>query len=454
MNNDQISDGKMPSVWDRTSQWVKNSITLKILGIGFLLLLMLIPLEMVEDIIHERKRFQENTIQQVTDDWAQYQTITGPILMIPFNQLTYYKNAKTGETTASKTAHWASFLPEELNIEGELLPETRHRGIYEVSVYKSNIELEGKFIEPDFDFGFDSIEVDYSKAQVVFGVSDSRGIESQVQLQSSVGTTPYSPGVGACQVVERGVHFKVDLTGIKELEFKIPLQLKGSYGLNMLPLGKSTKAHISGNWADPKFRGAHLPDKHTIENELQTFDANWEVLDLNRSFPQKFLANNLQTNGESFGVELHMPLSQYQKNMRAAKYAVLFIALTFLCFFFVQVIKKIKIHFVQCLLVGFALCLFYVLLLSFSEVIGFNYAYLIATTAVILQIGFYIRAVTKSTKISLMLSSLLALLYTFVFSIIQMEERSLLFGSIGLFIILGAIMYLSRSVQWNNMAKE
>ncbi|MGB0423802.1 MAG: cell envelope integrity protein CreD, partial [Flavobacteriales bacterium] len=349
--------------------------------------------------------------------------------------------------------HWASFLPEELNIDGNLLPQKKHRGIYEVSVYSSELNLSGKFIEPDFDFGFDSIEVDMSKAQVVFGVTDSRGID-QIELNSSIGKIPYTPGAGACELFTKGVHFKLDLTDNKELDFEIPLKLKGSYGFNMLPLGKSTKARLKGEWSDPKFQGAHLPDSHNIDNELNTFEANWEVLDLNRSFPQKFLAANLQTNGEGFGVELHMPVSQYQKNMRAAKYAVLFIALTFLCFFFVQVIKKIKIHFVQYLLVGFALCLFYVLLLSFSEVIGFNYAYLIATLAVILQICLYIKSVTKNTRITLMLGGLLGLLYTFVFSIIQMEERSLLFGSIGLFIILGAIMYLSRSVQWNNMAKE
>lgn len=207
-----------------------------------------------------------------------------------------------------------------------------------------------------------------------------------------------------------------------------------------------TLVRIQSKWNTPSFDGAFLPDKRTIDKD--GFSATWTILHLNRNFPQQWKDNEYLIADWSFGVDLLFPVDQYQKSYRSAKYAIMFIALTFLTFFFSEVLNKIRVHPIQYLLIGFALCIFYSLLISLSEHIGFGLAYLIGSIAIITMITAYSASILKDKILTALVSFILIALYVFLFTILQLEAYSLLMGSIGLFIVMSVIMYLSRNVDW------
>jgi len=204
--------------------------------------------------------------------------------------------------------------------------------------------------------------------------------------------------------------------------------------------------NIKSKWKNPSFIGAFLPDKRVINAE--GFTANWEVLHLNRPYPQHFRGATQGINESSFGVNLIVPVDEYQKSMRSAKYAVMFITLTFLIFFFIQILNGVKIHPIQYIIVGLALCVFYTLLIALSEHITFNYSYLISCVSIIGLITLYAKSIISNKKLTTLMCLILTTLYLFIYSIIQMEDYSLLMGSIGLFLVLATIMYLSRKIDW------
>jgi inner membrane protein len=195
-----------------------------------------------------------------------------------------------------------------------------------------------------------------------------------------------------------------------------------------------------------------LPNNKTLTKD--TFAADWKLLFMNRTYPQKFVGERMDINESAFGVDLIVPISDYQKNSRSAKYAVLIIALTFMVFFFVQVLNKVRIHGIQFLLVGFALCLFYLLLLSFTEHVGFNKAYALAGLLTIGLVSLYVKAIFKNNKLTVLNFLALVLVYGFVFVIIQLEDYALLVGSLGLFAVLATAMYLSRNITWVDSLKQ
>jgi inner membrane protein len=232
----------------------------------------------------------------------------------------------------------------------------------------------------------------------------------------------------------------------QKLNFKCNLKLNGSQSINFVPIAQTTQVEISGDWLAPSFVGAFLPN-YKIDN--QQFNAEWNVLSFNRSIPENW-TDKLETNlrETSFGVNLVETVDHYQQNMRSAKYALMFIALTFVVFFFVEALTKKRIHPVQYLLVGIALILFYSLLLSFSEQIGFAWAYLVASVATISLITLYTKGIFRSGKQMALLAALLCLLYIFLYVVLQLEDLALVIGSIGLFAILGVIMFVSRKIKW------
>jgi inner membrane protein len=210
-----------------------------------------------------------------------------------------------------------------------------------------------------------------------------------------------------------------------------------------------TDVNLASEWPNPSFNGAFLPDKRTVT--VNGFKANWNVLHLNRNFPQIWTGNQHAISNSSFGIDLLLPVDNYQKSYRSIRYAILFIGFTYLVFFFIEVLNKIFIHPIQYILVGVALIVFYTLLLSISEHINYNFAFIISALATLLLIAGYVRAILKSGKLTMLISGILAVLYTFIFVIIQLQDYALLIGSIGLFIILGLVMYFSRKIDWYNL---
>jgi len=429
------------------NSWVKTSITLKLLIVGVLVLLFLIPSLMIRSLISERESTSMNVVNEISSKWGNSQTITGPMVSIPYK--IHVKDSNYRTTMIS----YINVLPEDLNINGNLTPEIRYRSMYNVIVYKAELKIDGEFKKPNLDeFKINPDDILWNDAFITVGIPDMRGINKQIAIQWNNRNLEVSPGTITKDMIASGVTAKIGKWQDTAYRFTLNLDINGSETLFFAPLGKETKVDLVSTWETPKFDGAFLPDTKTIDKS--GFKAHWEVLHLNRNYPQQWIGANYEFNSSSFGVKLLMGVDQYQKVMRAAKYAIMFIALTFLVFLFTEILNKYRIHPVQYLLVGLGLSIFYTLLLSFSEHIGFNASYLISSVAIIGLISLYANSIFKNIRLTMLMTAILLVLYAFLFTILQLEDYSLLFGSIGLFIVLAVIMYLSRKVDWYSEGKK
>jgi inner membrane protein len=386
---------------------------------------------------------------------------------------------KTDEDTAHKlytTKHIAYFLPDELTIDATLNPKEKHRGIYKVMLYDSKINIKGSFAAPAFEkLNITADKMIWNEAFVRLSVADNKGLNDQIQLNwkdSSIELTPpadNSDGMTAPLKISSA-------EDLKNIQFSAIIDMNGSEQLFFTPIGKSTIVNINSAWQSPSFTGNMLPQKSEVNNN--GFTATWKSMAQRRNFPQQWVDNafrldyhfpDLPTAAEteqsdrinvisvssgssvsqsSFGVSLFIPVNGYQKTLRTVKYALLCIILTFTAFFLIETAHKKSVHPFQYGLIGLALILFYTLLLSISEYTGFNTAYVISSLATIGLIAWFVKSVLQSGKATTVLSVVLALIYSYIFSLLQLQDFSLLLGSIGLFITLAVVMYFSRKLQW------
>jgi inner membrane protein len=420
-----------------------QSITMKAFIIGFLTLIMLIPGVMIQNLIKERQKRSEETINKINAKWSNAQTINGPVLVIPYTSSDVDENNKV-----IVRSHNLFLTPDLLTINAQLIPEQRHYGIYKSILYKSDLEIQGQFTKSDIQFPVNS-QINWNEATVRIGITDLRGLTNN--LDFVMNNFHYTAEAGGAQdVTGQGLVISLKKPDIVRTEnilaFRCQLKLKGSSNINFIPVGKTTRILMNGAWKSPGFIGSFTP-QYSLNDK--GFTAKWEILHYNRNIPESWTDHQLKSVSDtSFGVNLIETLDQYQQNMRSAKYALMFIALTFVVFFFVEILTKKKIHPIQYLLVGIALILFYSLLLSISEQLNFGVAYLIASIATIGLIVFYAHTIFKNILPTGILASFLSILYIFLYVVLQLEDSALLIGSIGLFIILGIIMFFSRKINW------
>ena len=426
-----------------TKNKLSQSITFKIGTIAFLILLMLIPTGMIRNLIRERQATGLETVNEISEKWGTRQTVTGPVLIIPYAKVDFYQKEQ------KPVKQYLHVLPESLKINGEVNPQIRYRGIYKVVAYYSNMDVSGIFTLPDFEnLQIPQENILWNEATLQVGISDMRGIQNDIKINWNDETLKVSPGIDSHHGIGySGFSTSFPVTeGADSYSFDFDLKLNGSGNLKFVPVGKTTDIEISSVWNTPSFTGAFLPDERQISDS--GFVAKWNILQLNRNFPQTWVNNKYNIDESSFGVNLLLPVDQYQKSMRSAKYAIMFIALTFIIFLFVEILNKKRIHPVQYILVSFGLLLFYTLLLSLAEHIGFNLAYIISGVAIVGLITSYSQSIFKKTRLTLIMGGALSFLYIFLFVVLQLQDFALLLGSIGLFIILAIIMYLSRKIDW------
>lgn len=420
--------------------------SLKGIVIFFLMLVLLIPTIMIRELISEREGRQREAISDVSSKWGQSQTITGPVLVIPYEEII---RSDDGKETA-RNQKLAYFLPDELNASGNATPEKRHRGIFEVVLYNSRIAFEGVFSHPVMESVVPpGSVVHWEKAVLAMGIPDLRGLEDQVKLIWDGRTALFDPGMPVAGVAESGVHIPLVLNAAagEPHRFKIDMALRGSGSLFFTPVGKVTTVKITSPWADPSFTGAFLPNEKSVSPS--GFEATWKVLNLNRNYPQQWTSGQQIRFAESaFGVDFLLPVDNYQKSDRSVKYAILFIALTFLTLFFTEMRQSNRVHPFQYALIGLALVIFYTLLVSISEHLAFNTAYFIAAVMTIGLTSLYARSLFNSNRMAMLVGGTLALLYGFLFVVLQQQDYAFLIGSLGLFAILAAVMYFSRRINW------
>ncbi len=351
---------------------LKNSIGLRLGIIAVVTLVLLIPALMIQSLISERQQRRNEAISDVFDKWGNVQTVSGPILSVPYKTVIKYKE---GHTQTVK--NYAHLLPDELKVNGKINPEIRYRGIYETVLYNSKINFNGSFTPKEIgELNIPEQDILWDEAFVSIGITDMKGIKELIKLKWNNSEFTTNPGIPTIDVLQSGVSARVNVRESDKYNFSFEINLNGSESIFFTPLGKETKVNLSSDWNTPSFAGQYLPASRNITEK--NFTAEWSILHLNRNYPQVWLGNSHQINQSAFGVTLLIPVDEYQKTMRTAKYAIMFIALTFITFFMMELLNKKTIHPLQYLLIGFALLIFYSLLLAVSEHLLFNYAYLIS----------------------------------------------------------------------------
>lgn len=410
---------------------------------------------MIRGLIYEREQTKNQAISEVGSKWGGQQTISGPFISIPYNKYVKEYSTKDSKEKVVVMREFIHILPNELSIDGMMDPEQRNRGIYDIVVYNSKLKVKGKFAQVNFaELDIPIGDIQFDKARLVVGIDDLRGIEQQVDLNWNEKRYAFNPGVASNDIVSSGINTLVNFssTDSSTYTFSFNLDLKGSQLLYFTPVGKVTDIKVSSNWTNPSFNGAFLPDQREVSDT--GFTANWNVLHLNRNYPQIWTGDKNNIAESAFGIDLLLPVDNYQKSHRSIRYAILFIAFTFLVFFFIEVLNKVFIHPIQYILVGIALVVFYTLLLSLSEHLNYNLAFVTSALATLILIAGYVKAILKSTQLTALISGILLVLYTFIFVIIQLQDFALLIGSIGIFIILGLVMYFSRKIDWYNLGTK
>ena len=455
-------------VWQKTKWIVKGCI------VGMMAILFMIPMVYVKDLILEREERQREVVNEISGKWAGAQNIAGPVLCVPYLQTEYDADKKP-----MTVKHIASFLPESLNISSTVTPIEKHRGIFKVMLYNSKTTLAGSFAKlPIEKLNIPADKFTWSEAYVKLTLTDIKGLDEPVKLKWKDSLLELSPQTDGN--IKSGLSSPltaVSIDDVQNISFSADIDLKGSEQLLFTPLGRSTTVNVNSTWKEPSFNGSSLPQATELSDS--GFTATWKGMSHTRNFPQQWIDDAIgveayippaaysssdadvvriagpdagysanSVNNSAFGVNLFIPVNGYQKTMRTVKYAILCILLTFAAFFLIETVHKKSAHPFQYGLVGLALVLFYTLLLSFSEYTGFNTAYLIASIATIGLIAWFVKGILQSAKPATILSVVLVLIYSYVFSILQLQDYALLFGSIGLFLTLAVIMYFSRKISW------
>ena len=456
---------------------IRASQTLRLLAVGFLALLILIPIAMISGLVSERQQRRQTAVAEVSSSWGNAQSIAGPVLVVPYAHRWTESAANGVPITRTETRH-VIFLPTALRIRGAMDAEIRSRGIFSVPVYRLALTVEGEFARPQLaELGIDPASADWRRAHVAVGISDARAIQESTTLTWGEQRIAFLPGTGGftdgattmSTAVDRigrdaivapssggGIHAVVaqpDMT--QPVRFSFPLTLNGSQRVDVAPFGQTTVVEIQGDHGHPSFRGAWLPTERTVEAD--SFRANWSVSFLGRGYPQAWTSETPMQgaiDGSRFGVELVDPVDHYRMAERSVKYAGLFILLTFALVWLIEVLSGVRVHPIQYLMLGGALCLFYLLELSLSEHLGFPLAYAMASFAVIGMVAAYGVIALKRVSRALVVAGSVAALYAYLYFLLMNEDYALLIGSIGLFAMLGAIMYATRRVDWYSVGSR
>ncbi len=420
----------------------QTQLLIKMAFILVLILILIIPVVWIQSLIQERTYLQQQVEQEVAASWGNQQTLQGPVLCIPYLTTTVVDKKSYTEQ------HLMFVSPMDQSIKSDAVSEIRTKGIFNTVVFTTTNEVTGSFDlsklpqEKNQSYEFD-------KAILITGITDPTAITSKIDVLWDNAAQESAPGIKHQGFAHAGFHCPAPIKNDqKTYAFNLKFSVRGTSALAFIPSGKVSDITLKSNWPSPSFTGKNLPQTRNITD--QGFDAKWTANVYNRPFGDfwRDAEYSPQPEQTAFGVTLLQTADYYQKNMRSAKYAMLVIALSFMFFFFYEMLLKIRIHPIQYLLVGLSLAVFYALLLSITEHLGFNKAYWISCAAVVLLIAVYAYAIIKKLSLIALLVFLFVLLYAYIFVLLQLEDFALLAGSIGLFFILATVMLLSRKIDW------
>ena len=429
-----------------------GSAVLKVVAIGILGTCLMIPLTLIWILVAERSSRRDEVVKDTVSSIGRAQTVGGIVLDLPYEALERQANGATATVTRHAYVH-----PEQLTIAATATPEIRHRSLYEVIVYRTTVRMTGTITPPDLArLNAAPVAVHWDRAATTIEIADLRGTlavspltfgDRQVTLEPTTETDVFAKGV-------RGVT-PLAADAATPIPFAVDLTLAGSDALRFVPTGKATDVRLGAAWPDPGFSGAFLPT--TRSTTADGFQARWQVSYLARSFPHAWIegtvdrtAMQLQRSQATFGVSFVQPVDHYQKTERALKYGLLFVLLTFTVFLLWELLRNLRLHPVQYLLIGAALVVFYLLLLSLTEHMRFAIAYGVAAGATIaLVAGYAASALATGVRGALGIGTWLSALYGVLFVLLQLEDVALLVGSVFVFVMLALVMFLTRRIDWS-----
>jgi len=440
----------MQDLVERLTSALRSSQTLRLFLVGFLALLLQIPIGMIAELVSERQERRREAVSEVSSKWGDTQLISGPALVVPYTWR-WTEHATGGQEVTRTEIRHAIFLPEQLSTRGSIDSETRARGIFSVPVYRSDLTIEGEFARPRFsELGIEPAEVHWERSYLAVGISDARAIQEETAVSWNGRQVSFLPGTGAFLDGVVGIHAVVGAAeGTERLQFSFPLSLNGSLGLYFTPFGQQTVVELQSDYGHPSFQGNWLPAERSVS--ASGFQSIWSIPSLGRNYPQAWSAEaemGEAVDGSAFGVEMVDPVDHYRMAERSVKYAFLFILLPFAMVWLIEILAGVRVHPIQFLMLGGALCLFYLLELSLSEHIGFPTAYALASVSIIALVAAYSAAVLHRVQLACLVAAGVALLYAYLYILLMNEDSALLIGSLGLFAILAAIMYATRRVDW------
>lgn len=425
--------------------------------IGFLIVLLLIPLAMVSDLIQERTAHREHARQEVTRAHAGPQTLTGPVLYVPYTEtftrkvvVDVARNIEREETV--KEGRLAVVFPTTQDTRGSVTTEVRRRGVFPVTVYNSRHSSAGRFIWHGVAPREQGGQITLGQPYLNFGISDLRGLQGPPEVTLANRTLAFTASPAGIELpLPLAAAIDTDLLQPgATLDFTLGIDLAGTGLIGFVPLADQNTVGLTSAWPHPSFGGSFLPRTRTVN--ANGFEAQWSVPALSTQAQQQFLSQGKKRGPtESFSVSLGHPVDVYRLTDRATKYGLMFIVLTFAAFFVLEMVRRWCIHPMQYLMIGAALVLFFLLLLSLSEQLGFFVAYLAASAACIALLTHYLRHVLGGWRPALGISGLLVALYGVLYGILQSEDNALVMGSLLLFGVLAAVMVATRKIDWYNV---
>lgn len=446
---------------------IKNTLIFRFSLIIVLVGLSNIPLGMVEDIVMERSRLYQNVLVNIANTWGHQQNLQGPVLLIPYTEkfiTTKVLTDKEGnERKINKTSYQhktAIVLPDVLNVDVDLVGKTRKRGLYESLVYSSDLKIAGYFKRPDMSKLSHNIdEIHWDRSWLSLGLSDTQAINKVSPLKWNISETEgqfidFEPSTRITSTIAKGFHAPLKLAEEAteaRYSFALDMNVNGSDGFYFSPIGKTTHVSLKSDWPHPSFQGDILPSQYNIN--AKGFSAEWSVPHLARNYPQIWTleTDTFDIGNFSAGVDLFESVSLYSKITRAIKYGSLFFILTYITFLIFEMGIGKRLHIVQYGMIGLALSMFYLTLLSVAEQAGFYFAYILAAGITISLISLYAYAVIQSLGRTGIISALLSGLYFILYSLLKLEDHALMGGTVLLLVILAVMMYMTRNIGKNEV---
>ena len=429
--------------------------TMKVVLIGILLLVMLIPMALVGGVIQDREQYQSQALAGFRAGWGPGQSVLGPVLVVPY--LTGW-----GQQEQKEYLHIAA---SKLSIAASLQPEIRKRGLFHAIVFGATAEIKGQIQVPDDAFPAESnVRPLWQEAYVVLGASDLRALKPDAALIWDGKKLPLGDAAAKDESSCRNLFLLAAHPGLsaapasgQAIPFEITLDLRGTEAFRIVPIGRQIDVAVSAPWDTPSFSAQMPPADYALDE--RGFQANWHI-NSNVATGRWVWASTtapdcsngssvaLDTDGQ-IGVELLESVPTYQMVERASKYGVLFLVLSFLTYFLFEMIARLSIHIVQYGLLGLSIALFALLLISFAEPLGFSPAYGLASLAVMAQASLFTWSVTRRGRLALLFALVLAGLFAFLYVVLSLENFALLAGTVALFAILSVVMVVTRRIDWS-----